>query len=157
MQCGIDFGTSNSSCNLYDPATGSIRRTTVDLHNDRDPTMLRSLLFFAPESREPICGMEALTACAGVTLRAVATSLGIEIRGGSVRAEGDLDFRGTLAVDRDAPVGFSEIRLSFDLDTEASDDELATLLKLTERYCVVFQSLASPPRLEASVAAENGS
>src|SRR6188474_2439400 len=64
MQCGIDFGTSNSSCNLYDPATGSIRRTTVDLHNDRDPTMLRSLLFFAPESREPICGMEALTACA---------------------------------------------------------------------------------------------
>jgi uncharacterized OsmC-like protein len=100
--------------------------------------------------------LEALTACAGVTLRAVATSLGIDVRGGSVRAEGDLDFRGTLAVDRDAPVGFSEIRLSFDLDTEASDEELATLLKLTERYCVVFQSLASPPRLEASVAAGTG-
>jgi uncharacterized OsmC-like protein len=100
--------------------------------------------------------LEALTACAGVTLRAVATSLGMEVRGGSVRAEGDLDFRGTLAVDRDAPVGFSEIRLSFDLDTEGSEEELATLLKLTERYCVVFQSLASPPRLEASVAAGNG-
>ena len=100
--------------------------------------------------------LEALTACAGVTLRAVATSLGIEVRGGGVRAEGDLDFRGTLAVDRDAPVGFSEIRLSFDLDTEASDEELATLLKLTERYCVVFQSLASPPRLEASIAAGTG-
>jgi uncharacterized OsmC-like protein len=100
--------------------------------------------------------LEALTACAGVTLRAVATSLGIDVRGGGVRAEGDLDFRGTLAVDRDAPVGFSEIRLSFDLDTEASDEELATLLKLTERYCVVFQSLASPPRLEASVAAGTG-
>ncbi len=100
--------------------------------------------------------LEALTACAGVTLRAVANSLGVEVRGGSVRAEGDLDFRGTLAVDRDAPVGFSEIRLAFDLDTEATDEELATLLKLTERYCVVFQSLASPPRLEASVAAGNG-
>ena len=100
--------------------------------------------------------LEALTACAGVTLRAVATSLGIEVRGGGVRAEGDLDFRGTLAVDRDAPVGFSEIRLSFDLDTEASDEQLATLLKLTERYCVVFQSLASPPRLEASIAAGTG-
>jgi uncharacterized OsmC-like protein len=96
--------------------------------------------------------LEALTACAGVTLRAVATSLGVEVRGGSVRAEGDLDFRGTLAVDRDAPVGFSEIRLAFDLDTEASDEELATLLKLTERYCVVFQTLAAPPRLSATVA-----
>ena len=90
--------------------------------------------------------LEALTACAGVTLRAVATSIGIEVRGGSVRAEGDLDFRGTLAVDRDAPVGFSEIRLSFDLDTEASDEELATLLKLTERYCVVFQTPRRPRR-----------
>ena len=95
--------------------------------------------------------LEALTACAGVTLRAVATSLGIEVRGGGVRAEGDLDFRGTLAVDRDAPVGFSEIRLSFDLDTEASDEELATLLKLTERYCVVFQSLSTAPRLSCQI------
>jgi uncharacterized OsmC-like protein len=95
--------------------------------------------------------LEALAACAGVTLRAVATSLGIEVRGGRVRAEGELDFRGTLAVDRDAPVGFSEIRLEFDLDTEASEEELATLLKLTERYCVVFQSLSSAPRLSCRI------
>jgi uncharacterized OsmC-like protein len=94
--------------------------------------------------------LEALAACAGVTLRAVATSLGLDIRGGSVHAEGELDFRGTLAVDREAPVGFSEIRLSFELDGEASEEELATLLKLTERYCVVFQTLASPPRLSAT-------
>jgi uncharacterized OsmC-like protein len=95
--------------------------------------------------------LEALSACAGVTLAAVATSLGIDVRGGRVRAEGDLDFRGTLAVDRDAPVGFSAIRLAFELDTDASEDELATLLKLTERYCVVFQTLAAPPRLSATV------
>jgi uncharacterized OsmC-like protein len=95
--------------------------------------------------------LEALSACAGVTLRAVATSLGIDVRGGRVRAEGDLDFRGTLAVDRGAPVGFSTIRLEFELDTGASEDELATLLKLTERYCVVFQTLAAPPSLSATV------
>lgn len=95
--------------------------------------------------------LEALVACAGVTLRAVATSLGIEVDSGTVRAEGDLDFRGTLAVDRDAPVGFSAIRLSFDLDTDASEEDLATLLKLTERYCVVFQTLNTPPELSASV------
>jgi uncharacterized OsmC-like protein len=97
--------------------------------------------------------LEALAACAGVTLRAVATSLGIAVAGGSVRAEGDLDFRGTLAVDRDAPVGFRAIRLSFDLRTEADEEELATLLKLTERYCVVLQTLASPPELSATAAA----
>ena len=95
--------------------------------------------------------LEALSACAGVTLSAVATSLGIDVRSGRVRAEGDLDFRGTLAVDRDAPVGFSTIRLEFELDTDASEDELATLLKLTERYCVVFQTLAAPPSLSATV------
>jgi uncharacterized OsmC-like protein len=95
--------------------------------------------------------LEALAACAGVTLRAVATSLGIAVESGSVHAEGDLDFRGTLAVDRDAPVGFRAIRLSFELDTEASEDELATLLKLTERYCVVLQTLTTPPELSASV------
>jgi uncharacterized OsmC-like protein len=95
--------------------------------------------------------LEALSACAGVTLGAVATSLGIDVRGGRVRAEGDLDFRGTLAVDRDAPVGFSTIRLRFELDTDASEDELATLLKLTERYCVVLQTLAAPPSLSATV------
>ena len=97
--------------------------------------------------------LEALAACAGVTLRAVATSIGIEVGAGRVHAEGDLDFRGTLAVDRDAPVGFSEIRLTFELDTGASEDELATLLRLTERYCVVFQTLATPPRLSAAVEA----
>jgi uncharacterized OsmC-like protein len=95
--------------------------------------------------------LEALVACAGVTLQAVATSLGIAVESGSISAEGDLDFRGTLAVDRDAPVGFSAIRLSFDLESEASDEELATLLKLTERYCVVLQTLASSPQLSASV------
>ncbi len=99
--------------------------------------------------------LEALVACAGVTLRAVATSLGIEVEAGTVRAEGELDFRGTLAVDRDAPVGFRAIRLSFDLDTDASEDELATLLKLTERYCVVFQTLSTPPQLSASIATKS--
>lgn len=87
--------------------------------------------------------LQALVACAGVTLRAVATSTGIPLSGGVVRAEGDLDFRGTLGVDRDAPVGFKTIRLSFDLDTDATEDQVATLHKLTERYCVVYQTLAS--------------
>jgi uncharacterized OsmC-like protein len=97
--------------------------------------------------------LEALVACAGVTLRAVATSLGISTSGGSVRAEGDLDFRGTLGVEREAPVGFSAIRLSFELDTDASEEELATLTKLTERYCVVYQTLASAPELSTTVTA----
>jgi uncharacterized OsmC-like protein len=91
--------------------------------------------------------LEALVACAGVTLRAVATSLEIPIRSGIVRAEGDLDFRGTLGVDRDAPVGFRSIRLTFDLDADADEEQLATLKKLTERYCVVYQTLASAPAL----------
>lgn len=97
--------------------------------------------------------LEALVACAGVTLRAVATSLGLEVRGGRVRAQGDLDFRGTLAVAKDAPVGFRAIRLSFDLDTDADPDQLATLKKLTERYCVVFQSLRTPPDFAVTLAA----
>lgn len=91
--------------------------------------------------------LQALVACAGVTLRAVAVSIGVQIEGGSVRAEGDLDFRGTLAVAKDVPVGFREIRLEFDLETNATEEELATLLRLTERYCVVYQTLANPPRL----------
>ncbi len=95
--------------------------------------------------------LEALVACAGVTLRAVATSLGIPVDGGRVAAEGDLDFRGTLGVDRDAPVGFSAIRLSFELDSEADAEQLETLLKLTERYCVVYQTLASSPSLSATM------
>jgi uncharacterized OsmC-like protein len=94
--------------------------------------------------------LQALVACAGVTLRAVATSLGIPVNGGTVSAEGDLDFRGTMAVAKDAPVGFTSIRLSFGLDTDADEEQLATLLRLTERYCVVYQTLARPARLSAS-------
>ena len=96
--------------------------------------------------------LEALVACAGVTLRAVATSLGIGVRSGRVAAEGDLDFRGTLGVDRDAPVGFAAIRLSFELDTEADEEQLATLQQLTARYCVVYQTLARAPELSTSFA-----
>jgi len=92
--------------------------------------------------------LEALVACAGVTLGAVSTSLGITVRGGTVTAEGDLDFRGTLAVSKDAPVGFRAIRLRFDLDTDATPEQRDTLLRLTERYCVVFQTLARPPSVE---------
>ena len=89
--------------------------------------------------------LEALAACAGVTLRAVATALDIPVRGGTVTAEGDLDFRGTLGVARDAPVGFAQIRLRFDVETDAPQDKLDQLLKLTERYCVVYQTLKSGP------------
>ncbi len=95
--------------------------------------------------------LEALVACAGVTLRAVATALGIEVRSGTVRVEGDLDFRGTLGVSKEAPVGFKAIRLRFDLDTDADADKLATLQKLTERYCVVYQTLRQPPEFDLSL------
>jgi uncharacterized OsmC-like protein len=91
--------------------------------------------------------LEALVACAGVTLNAVATALGIDLRNASLQAEGDLDFRGTLGVAKEVPVGFQNIRLQFTLDTDASDEQLATLLRLTERYCVVYQTLAHPPAL----------
>ena len=89
--------------------------------------------------------LEALVACAGVTLRAVATAIGVNLRGATVAAEGDLDFRGTLGVAKDAPVGFRDIRLRFNLDTDAPDDQRATLIRLTERYCVVLQTLRQPP------------
>src|SRR5688572_18778494 len=95
--------------------------------------------------------LEALVACAGVTLNAVATALGIEIRNGVIRAEGDLDFRGTLGVDKAVPVGFQRIRLNFDLQTDASEEQLSTLLKLTERYCVVYQTLRQPPEITVSI------
>jgi uncharacterized OsmC-like protein len=91
--------------------------------------------------------LQALVACAGVTLRAVATSLKISLAGGTITAEGDLDFRGTLAVSKDAPVGFSAVRLTFNLDTGATAEQLQTLIRLTERYCVVYQTLAHPPVL----------
>jgi uncharacterized OsmC-like protein len=94
--------------------------------------------------------LEALAACAGVTLRAVATALDIPVRDGTVNVEGDLDFRGTLGVTKEVPVGFQQIRLSFELDTDASTEQLDTLLKLTERYCVVLQTLRSAPVVTVS-------
>jgi uncharacterized OsmC-like protein len=95
--------------------------------------------------------LEALVACAGVTLRAVATSLDLPVAGGTVTASGDLDFRGTLGVDREAPVGFKSIHLRFSLDTSATPDQLATLLRLTERYCVVLQTLTVTPELSVAL------
>jgi uncharacterized OsmC-like protein len=97
--------------------------------------------------------LEALVACAGVTLKAVATAIGFELKGGSVTAEGDLDFRGTLGVAKDAPVGFRDIRLKFDLVTGEPKDRIEALTRLTERYCVVFQTLARPPQLALEVEA----
>jgi uncharacterized OsmC-like protein len=97
--------------------------------------------------------LQALVACAGVTLNAVATALGIEIRGGEVRAEGDLDVRGTLGVAKDAPAGFREIRLKFRLDTDAGREQLDKLLQLTERYCVVYQTLRAAPPIKVELAA----
>jgi uncharacterized OsmC-like protein len=100
--------------------------------------------------------LQALAACAGVTLRAVATSLDVPVHGGRVRAEGDLDFRGTLAVGKEAPVGLTDIRLDFDLKTDATPEQLDTLLRLTERYCVVFQTLRNSPTLTARITPGNG-
>jgi uncharacterized OsmC-like protein len=94
--------------------------------------------------------LEALVACAGVTCNAVATAIGVEIRSGIVRAQGDLDFRGTLGVAKDVPVGFARIGLEFELDTDAGDDQLATLMRLTERYCVVYQTLRRAPEVAVS-------
>src|SRR5213076_2685292 len=91
--------------------------------------------------------LEALVGCAGVTLSAVATALGIALRDATIRSEGDLDFRGTLGVSKDVPVGFKQIRLNFDLDTDASEEQVATLLRLTERYCVVYQTLSHPANI----------
>jgi len=95
--------------------------------------------------------LQALCACAGVTLTAVSTAMGLAVRGGTVKAEGDLDFRGTLGVDRDTPVGFTRIRLAFEVDGDLSEDQRATLLKLTERYCVVAQTIAQGCPVSASM------
>ena len=95
--------------------------------------------------------LEALAACAGVTMNAVATSIGIDIKEGIVKAEGDIDFRGTLGVSKEVPVGFQKIRLLFHLDTEATDEQIATLIKLTERYCVVFQTIRQSPEINIIV------
>jgi len=94
--------------------------------------------------------LEALVACAGVTLGAVSTALGIKLRDATIRAEGDLDFRGTLGVSKETPVGFRDIRLRFNLDTDASEEQITTLLRLTERYCVVYQTLKTPPPIAIS-------
>jgi uncharacterized OsmC-like protein len=125
VSCNVETGRALAQAGLH-PATGG------------DGTLLCSGDML----------LEALVACAGVTLGAVATALDIKIEHGTVHAEGDLDFRGTLGVDKEALVGFEGIRLSFELDTDADDEQLATLLKLTERYCVVFQTLARGPQLD---------
>jgi uncharacterized OsmC-like protein len=96
--------------------------------------------------------LESLVACAGVTLSAVATALGIGLHGAIVEVEGDLDFRGTLGVSKDVPVGFKRIRLHFDLDTDASEEQISTLVRLTERYCVIYQTLTHPPKIDISQA-----
>lgn len=100
--------------------------------------------------------LQALVACAAVTLRAVATALAVPVHHGTVQAEGDLDFRGTLGIDKDVPIGFQAIRLRFVLDTDASADQVATLLKLTERYCVVLQTLRTPPEVSAVIQQGSG-
>ncbi|HET6546981.1 MAG TPA: OsmC family protein [Solirubrobacter sp.] len=128
VSCSVDTGRAIAQAGLH-PATGG------------DGTLLCSGDML----------LEALVACAGVTLGAVATSLGITLHDSHIHAEGDLDFRGTLGVEKLAPVGFAGIRLSFELETDADDEQLATLLKLTERYCVVYQTLASGPRLDVSM------
>jgi uncharacterized OsmC-like protein len=127
VSCSVDTGRAIATAGLH-PATGG------------DGSLLCSGDML----------LEALVACAGVTLRAVATSLKINVTGGTVTAEGDLDFRGTLAVSKEAPVGFRSIRLAFQLDTDASEEQVQTLIKLTERYCVVYQTLARPAELSVS-------
>src|SRR5947207_1874901 len=124
ITCKVETGKARVEAGLH-PATGG------DGHSACSADML----------------LEALVGCAGVTLRAVATALGISLRDATVRAEGDLDFRGTLGVSKDVPVGFKEIRLNFDLDTDASEEQLATLIRLTERYCVVYQTLSHAPEI----------
>ena len=99
--------------------------------------------------------LEALVACAGVTMNAVATALGIELRDATLAAEGDLDFRGTLGVSKEVPVGFQNIRLSISLDTDATEDQIATLIRLTERYCVVYQTLVQSPRITVTTDARH--
>jgi uncharacterized OsmC-like protein len=128
IACSVDTGRALATAGLH-PATGG------------DGSLLCSGDML----------LEALAACAGVTLRAVSTSIGVPIEGGRVRAEGDLDFRGTLSVDRDAPVGFSRIELSFELDTDADDEQLETLRRLTERYCVVLQTITGGAEVDSEI------
>ena len=133
-------------------AAGRLDETAVSCHVDTGRAMVEAGLHPATGGTglEACSGdllLQALVACAGVTLRAVATALDLPVHGGDIRAEGDLDFRGTLGVSKEAPVGFRAIRLHFALDTDATAEQLATLEKLTERYCVVLQTLRTPPVL----------
>lgn len=139
-------------------ATGRLDETAVSCHVDTGRAMVEAGLHPATGGTglEACSGdllLQALVACAGVTLRAVATALALPVRGGEVRAEGELDFRGTLGVSKEAPVGFRAIRLHFALDTDATAEQLATLEKLTERYCVVLQTLRTPPALSVRTTA----
>ena len=139
-------------------AAGRLDETAVSCHVDTGRAMVEAGLHPATGGTglEACSGdllLQALVACAGVTLRAVATALDLPVRGGEVRAEGDLDFRGTLGVSKEVPVGFRAIRLHFALDTDATPEQLATLEKLTERYCVVLQTLRTPPALSVRTTA----
>jgi uncharacterized OsmC-like protein len=139
-------------------AAGRLDETAVSCHVDTGRAMVEAGLHPASGGTglEACSGdllLQALVACAGVTLRAVATALGLPVRGGEVTAEGELDFRGTLGVSKEAPVGFRAIRLHFALDTDATAEQLATLEKLTERYCVVLQTLRTPPELSVHTTA----
>jgi uncharacterized OsmC-like protein len=127
MTCKIETGKARVAAGLH-PATGGDGRSACSAD------ML----------------LEALVGCAGVTLSAVATALGISLREATISAEGDLDFRGTLGVSKDVPVGFKQIRLNFDLNTDASEEQRANLIRLTERYCVVYQTLNHPAKIEIS-------
>ena len=128
LTCQIESGAAKVEAGLH-PATGG------DGHAACSGDML----------------LESLSACASVTLMAVATALGITLRKGRVYAEGDLDFRGTLGVSKEVAVGFSAIRLRFDIDSDASEEQRASLIKLTERYCVIYQTLVNPPKLSAAI------
>jgi uncharacterized OsmC-like protein len=137
-------------------AAGRLDETAVSCHVDTGRAMVEAGLHPASGGTglEACSGdllLQALVACAGVTLRAVATALGLPVRGGEVRAEGDLDFRGTLGVSKEAPVGFTAIRLHFALDTDVSPEQLATLEKLTERYCVVYQTIKGGPPVDVKL------
>jgi uncharacterized OsmC-like protein len=139
-------------------ASGALDETAISCHVDTGRALVEAGLHPATGGTglQACSGdllLQALVACAGVTLRAVATALAIPVRGGQVRAEGDLDFRGTLGVSKDAPVGFRAIRLRFTLEADASAEQLATLEKLTERYCVVLQTLRTPPTVSVQTSA----
>jgi len=135
-------------------------RASGRLHGANLPSTLQRLHPATGGTGSELCSgdmlLEALVACAGVTLKAVATAMEIPLRGGVVRAEGEIDFRGTLGVDKTAPVGFRAIRLAFELDTDAPQDSLDKLLKLTERYCVVFQTLNHRPEMTVAVSRAGG-